>query len=183
MSPFVIGLIVVAVVLLIVIVWAISASNKLNKAIVKIDESTSDIDVALTKRYDVLVKMIETVKGYVKHEKETLIEVVKYRNDMTIQEKNEANHQMSEGLKKLNILAESYPDLKASENFQTLQKTILDVEEHLQASRRVYNANVSYFNQLIVTFPISIVAGIKHCVKKDFFVAEETKKEDVKIEF
>lgn len=183
MSPLIIALIVAVVLVAIVIVWAIGASNKLNKSIVKIDEASSDIDVALTKRYDVLVKMIETVKGYAKHEKETLFEVVKLRSNMTMEEKNEANRQMSENLKKVNILAESYPDLKASENFKTLQKSILDVEEHLQASRRVYNANVSYFNQLIVTFPISIVAGMKHLVKKDFFVAEEAKREDVKIEF
>ena len=102
---------------------------------------------------------------------------------MTIQEKNAANQAMGENFAKINALAENYPELKASENFMTLQKTIADVEEHLQASRRHYNANVSSYNQLIVTFPSSFVASSKGLVKRDFFVAEESKREDVKMEF
>ena len=177
------ALIIVLVLIAVVVISIIVMSNNLNKALVKIDEADSGIDVALTKRYDVLTKMIETVKGYAKHEKEVLFDVVKIRKGMTIEEKNEANKQMDETLSKINVLAESYPDLKASENFKTLQDSITDVEEHLQAARRLYNANISSYNQMIVTFPISIIAGSKGLTKREFFVAEEHKKQDVEIKF
>ena len=177
------ALVIVLILFAVVVISIIVMSNNLNKALVKIDEASSGIDVALTKRYDVLTKMIETVKGYAKHEKEVLFDVVKIRKGMTIEEKNEANKQMDETLSKINVLAENYPDLKASENFKTLQDSITDVEEHLQAARRLYNANISSYNQMIVTFPISIIAGTKGLSKREFFVAEEHKKQDVEIKF
>lgn len=177
------ALVIVLILIAVVVISIIVMSNNLNKALVKIDEASSGIDVALTKRYDVLTKMIETVKGYAKHEKEVLFDVVKIRKGMTIEEKNEANKQMDEALSKINVLAENYPDLKASENFKTLQDSITDVEEHLQAARRLYNANISSYNQMIVTFPISIIAGTKGLTKREFFVAEEHKKQDVEIKF
>ena len=175
-------IIIVGIIVLIIAAWYISTSNKLNRAVVKIDESLSGIDVALTKRYDVLTKMMDVVKAYAKHEKETLFEVINLRKDMTIQEKNEANKAMDENMKKINIVAENYPELKSSENYKTLQQSIADVEEHLQAARRLYNSNVSLFNQLLVTFPTSSIAKNKGMTKKDFFEADETKKEDVKID-
>ena len=177
------ALVIVLIIIAVVVISIIVMSNNLNKALVKIDEADSGIDVALTKRYDVLTKMIETVKGYAKHEKEVLFDVVKIRKGMTIEEKNEANKQMDETMSKINVLAENYPDLKASENFKTLQDSITDVEEHLQAARRLYNANISSYNQMIVTFPISIIAGSKGLTKREFFVAEEHKKQDVEIKF
>ena len=176
-------LIIVLVVVAVIVLWYIITSNTLNKAIVKIEEADSGIDVALTKRYDVLTKMLDTVKGYAKHEKELIIETVNLRKGMSMEEKNAANNKMSEAFSKLNVVAENYPDLKASENFKVLQQSITDVEEHLQAARRLYNANISSFNQMIVTFPTSIVASTKGLTKKEFFEAEETKKQDVKIEF
>lgn len=181
MNPIYI-LITIIVLILIVVIWYISTSNKLNRAVVKIDESLSGIDVALTKRYDVLTKMINVVKSYAKHEQETLFEVIKLRENMSIKEKNEANHLMNENFKKINIVAENYPELKSSENYKTLQQSIADVEEHLQAARRFYNSNVSLYNQLLVSFPTSSVASMKGMTKKDFFEADETKKEDVKID-
>ena len=180
MNPTII-LIIVGVIILIISAWYISVSNKLNRAIVKIDESLSGIDVALTKRYDVLTKMIDVVKAYTKHEKETLFEVINLRKDMSIKERNDANHAMNENYRKINVVAENYPELKSSDNYKTLQQSIADVEEHLQASRRLYNSNVSIYNQLLVSFPTSSIAKIKGMTKKDFFGADEIKKEDVKI--
>lgn len=174
-------IIAILVIALIIVVSIISISNKLNKAVVKIDEASSGIDVALTKRYDVLTKMIEVVKSYAKHEKETLFEVINLRKNMSINEKNIENKKMDENLNKINIVAESYPELKSSENYKTLQQSIAEVEEHLQAARRLYNSNVSIYNQMLVTFPISIIANNKKMTKKDFFEADENKKEDVKI--
>lgn len=173
--------IAVIIVVLIIVISIISISNNINKAIVKIDEASSGIDVALTKRYDVLTKMIDVVKSYAKHEKDTLFEVIKLRKNMSIEEKNAENKKMDENFSKINIVAENYPELKSSENYKTLQQSIVEVEEHLQAARRLYNSNVSIYNQMIVSFPISIIAKSKGMVKKDFFEADETKKEDVKI--
>lgn len=83
---------------------------------------------------------------------------------------------MDENFKKINIVAERYPELKSSENYKTLQQSIADVEEHLQAARRFYNSNVSLYNQLLVSFPTSSVASMKGMTKKDFFEADESKK-------
>ena len=175
-------LIVVAVIALIVVVWYISTSNNLNRSVVKIDEALTGIDVALTKRYDVLTKMIDVVKAYAKHEKETLFEVIELRKDMSIKERNDANRAMDENFKKISVVAENYPELKSSENYKTLQQSIADVEEHLQAARRLYNSNVSLYNQLLVSFPTSSIAKNKGMTKKEFFEADEVKKEDVKID-
>ena len=127
--------------------------------------------------------MLDTVKGYQKHEKAVLTEIVKLRSGMTMAEKNNANRAMDALSKEINILAESYPELRSNTNFTELQKAIVDVEEHLQAARRLYNANVNAYNRRIVVFPNSIVANNMHAVKKDFFEAEETKRQDVKMEF
>lgn len=180
MNPLYI-VIAVIVVILIILIWYILTSNKLNRSVVKIEEALSGIDVALTKRYDVLTKMTEVVKSYAKHEKETLFEVIKLRKDMSIEERNDANRAMNENFRKINVVAESYPELKSSENYKTLQQSIADVEEHLQAARRLYNSNVSFYNQLLVSFPTSSIAKNKGMTKKEFFEADEVKKEDIKI--
>jgi len=114
--------------------------------------------------------MIDVVKGYSKHEQETIFKTIELRKNMTIKEKNEANKLMEENMEKINLLVENYPDLKASENYRILQKAIADVEEHLQASRRLYNANVSSYNQKIVTFPSSAIANSKGLTKKESFL-------------
>lgn len=175
-------IITIAVVLiLLLLIWYISVSNKLNKLLVKIDEASSGIDIALTQRYDVLTKMIDVVKAYSKHEKETLFEVVNIRTTMTLEEKKEANNHMNHNYDQIKLLVENYPDLKASENYNTLQQSIVEVEEQLQAARRLYNSNVSTYNQTVVTFPNTIIASMKRLTKKEFFEAKENKKEDVKI--
>lgn len=174
-------LVVIAVIVVIIILWVIATSNKLNRTIVKVEEADSGIDVALTKRYDVLTKLMDVVKAYAKHEKETLFEVINLRKGMSMNEKIDANNKMSANYDKINVLAEAYPELKSSENYKTLQQAIVEVEEHLQAARRMYNANVSIFNQMLVTFPTCIIANSKGLTKKSFFEAEESKKEDVKI--
>lgn len=178
-------IIIIIVVLLIILIamWYIKVLNKLNIALVKIDETSSGIDVALTKRYDLLTKMIEVVKGYTKHEKETLTEVTKLRKNMSMNDKNKMNDEMTQAIEQIKIIAENYPDLKANENFIVLQTSIAEVEENLQVARKLYNANVSAFNQLIVVFPNSIVATTRNMKQKEFFEADDLQKEDVKINF
>lgn len=161
----------------------ITISNNLNKLIIKIDESISGIDIALTKRYDTLVKMVEVVKGYSKYEKETLSQIIQIRSDLSIEEKQKASYQMNSELKRVNVLVEGYPQLKANENYLYLQKVILDNEENLQAARRIYNSNVSIYNQKIDTFPINIVAAIKKYKKRDFFEADVEKSENITMDF
>jgi len=173
--------IVAFVIILVILLCYISIYNSLKRASIKIDEADSGIDIALTKRYDVITKMVEVVKGYAKHEKETLFEVINLRKNMTLGEKSQENDKMTHNLDKINVVVESYPKLKADENFKILQKTIIDVEEHLQAARRMYNSNVSIYNQMIEVFPKNIVAKMNNMVRRDFFEASEVKKENVKI--
>jgi LemA protein len=166
--------------------WWINTANRMRRELVKIDEAASGIDVALTKRFDLLTKEVAVVKGYAKHESETLTNVIGMRrpaSGASMAEKADFSNQVSKAFDSINVVAEQYPDLKANTNFMTLQNQIADVEEQLQASRRVYNSNVSIFNQEIVVFPSSMVANHYHFVKRDFFEAEEAKRQDVKIEF
>lgn len=174
----IIAIIVVVVVLLLVF---ISISNGIVRSQVKIQEARSGIDVALTKRYDVLTKAIEVVKGYAKHEEEVLFKVIELRSGMTTAEQTAANNEMNDQFSKINVLAEQYPELRSSDNYKTLQLSINDVEEHLQAARRLYNSNVSSYNQMIRVFPNSIIANMKGCKEEAFFEADDAKKEDVKI--
>ena len=174
--------IIVFLVILVIIVSVIIISNKLNTLQVKIEEADSGIDVALTKRYDVLTKMVNVVKSYAKHEKATLFEVIKLRKGMSLEDKNKINEKMDKNMEKINVIVESYPELKSNENFKTLQQSIVEVEEHLQAARRLYNSNVSIYNQMIVTFPVNIIAKTKMLKSKPFFEADEKKKKDVEID-
>lgn len=178
------GLVLVS--FIIIIIWYVTTNNMFNRMSVKIEESESAIDVALTKRYDLLSKMVSAVKGYTKHEEKTLANIVKLRqpeNTATIDEKEEFSNQVTDGLTKLNIVVEQYPDLKASANFGKLQDASVEVEENLQAARRVYNSNVSIYNQKVVVFPSNLVAGWKNHSKRDFFEAENYKREDVDFNF
>ena len=183
--------IIVAVVIIVVLVialvgWWISTSNKFKRMGVKIDEAESGIDVALTKRFDLLTKALATVKGYAKHESETLEKVIKMRtpaSNASLAEKQEFANATGQALNSINVVAEQYPQLKADTQFTSLQNHISDVEEQLQAARRLYNANVSAYNQAIIVFPGSLVANSMHLTKREFFEAEETKKADVIIEF
>lgn len=179
--------IVVGIILVIIIGWYISTMNNLRRLEVKVEEALSGIDVSLTKRYDLLTKMLDTTKGYAKHECETLEKVIKWRNgipsDATIEQKSEFASSMAKVVSGLNVVVEQYPDLKANDMFGKLQAAIADSEEQLQASRRIYNSNVSQINTLIVSFPTSIVAKKINIQKKSFFEAEESKRADVKMEF
>ncbi len=176
--PYIIAIVVIVV---IAIIWWIAAMNGLRQLQVKIQEALSGIDVALTKRYDVLTKMAEVASSYAKFEKETILGAVQLRSNMSMKDRNGAAEAMNQAQRQFNILAEAYPQLGANENFRQLQLAIMDVEEHLQASRRAYNSNVSLLNQRIVSFPTSIVASSCGITQESFFEAEPAKKEDVQL--
>jgi len=180
-------LIIVGVIIVLIVLWYIGTMNSLRQLELKVHEAESGIDVALTKRFDMLVKMLETTKGYAKHEAETLEKVVKWRSGIpqnaTVKDKEEFLSQLNQVASGINVVVEQYPDLKANTVFLGLQSAVANTEEHLQAARRLYNANVTRINTVIVTFPQSIVANAIHMEKKAYFEAEEKKREDVEFKF
>lgn len=185
----IVGIVIGAVVVILIVSiigWWISTGNALKREVIKCDESASGIDVALTKRYDLLTKSVAVVKGVAKHEQETLTNVIAMRrpaSDASMKEKAEFATSMTKAFDSINIVAEKYPEIKANANFTQLQNQVSEVEEQLQASRRVYNSNVSIYNQDIVVFPKSIVANHLRLTRRDFFEAEESKRKDVEISF
>lgn len=174
-------IVAVAAVVVIILFWYIGTLNGLRQTKVKIQEAVSGIDVALTKRYDVLTKMVDVAKSYATFEKATILEAIKLRSGMSMSERNKAAASMEQAARELNFLAENYPQLHSNENFRQLQVAIMDVEEHLQGARRAYNSNVSLLNRKIVTFPTSIVAGMSGIHAEEFFEAESHKREDVDV--
>lgn len=161
--------------------------NGLVSAKVRISEAISQIDVQLKRRVDLIPNLIETVKGYAKHEKGLLENVTKARASLlsasTTHEKAQANNQLTDTLKSLFAVAESYPDLKASQNFSELQAELTDTENKIAYSRQFYNSNVLDYNTKIQVFPNSIVAGLFHFKEAEFFEAEESEKKPVKVQF
>lgn len=179
-------LIVVAVIIIAIVWWYISTMNRLRKIDVKCDEALSGIDVALTKRYDTLTKMLEVTKGYAKHEYETLKDIIAMRQpgaNASVEDKAAYANQITSALKSLNVVVEKYPELKADTQFSKLNDHIAQIEDNLQASRRLYNSNVTKMNQAIVVFPTSIVANRIGISKRSFFEAEEMKRQDVEMKF
>ncbi len=169
--------------IVLVVLWGISASNRFARLAVKIEESASGIDVALTKRFDTLTKLLSICKAFTEHETELLTQLVKYRAGMSMTEKSEASNRMDELHGRINVLAEAYPQLRSSENYKQLQESVSEVEEHLQAARRIYNMNASSFNQAIVVFPASLIAHAQKLKSREFFAADEGKRQDVKMDF
>jgi LemA protein len=154
----------------------------------KVDEGWADIDTQLKRRYDLIPNMVETVKGYAKHEKGTLEGVIKARNmamsASTPEQKAQAENMLAGTLKSLFALAEAYPELKANQNFMDLQGTLKEIEEHIQLSRRYYNATVRDFNTKIEVFPNNMLAGMLGFSKRQFFeVTREEERETVKVSF
>ena len=160
---------IVVLVLIILIGWWISTSNTFRRTEVKINEAESGIDVALTKRYDTLTKMLDITRAYAKHEADVIQGTIEKRQMNSMQDRSQFNNSISEAMGRINAVAEQYPVLLSSQVFKQLQVAAY--------------ANVSQYNQMIVTFPKSIVAGAMSLQKKDFFEAESAKRNDVKISF
>lgn len=180
---------IIGAILLLILIFVgfwITTSNKFNKMKLKIDESYADIDAILTKRYEILTKQLNIIKGFSKDDRDTFVEVTAMRAAGTsrdIKTMTEANAQMDQLAKQINIQAEKYPELKANSMYSQLQTSIADVDERLQTSRRIFNSNVSRYNQAIIVFPGSIVAKVKHLTKAEFFKSEDKKSEDVEMYF
>ena len=163
-----VGLLVVALVVI---------YNGLVTTKIRVDEAWSDITVQLKRRVDLIPNLVETVKGYAKHEKSVFEEVTKARSAVTgatgVAETAQADNMLTGALKSLFAVAEAYPDLKASTNFQDLQAELVDTEDKIQAARRFYNASVREFNTKIKVFPTLIFAGILGFSEREFFELDE----------
>ena len=153
----------------------------------KVDEAFSTMDVYLKKRWDLIPNIVETVKGYAKHEKETLEKVISLRNsayeNMSDEEKIKANEQLTSGINKIMALAEAYPDLKANENFKDLSNQLTKVEEDIANSRKYYNGVVRIYNDKVKMFPSNIFAGLFGYKAKKMFETDAAERENIKVEF
>jgi LemA protein len=151
-----------------------------------VKEAFSTMDVYLKKRWDLIPNLVEVVKGYVKHESSVLEEVVKLRNlsydKMSLADKIDANQQLSSGLSKIMAVSESYPDLKASQNFSDLTNQLSKIEDEIANSRKYYNAVVRKLNTKIEMFPSNIVAKIFNFKLSKMFEASDNERDNVKVE-
>ncbi len=153
----------------------------------RIEEALSGIDVQLKRRADLIPNVIETVKGYAKHEKELFENVTKARTSFlhakTVHEKADANNQMTETLKSIFAVAEGYPDLKANANFQELQRQLEDTEDKIAYSRQFYNGNVLDYNAKVKTFPSNMIAGMFGFAVYEFFQATGEERKNIEVKF
>jgi len=172
-----------------VIVYAVITYNRLVSLRFRAKEALSDIDVQLKRRFDLIPNLVETVKGYMKHEKLVLENVTKARASVAGAtgnplERASSENMLSSTLKTLFAVTENYPDLKANANFLDLQRELADTENKVQASRRFYNSTVMDLNTATETFPTNIIANLFRFGQEKFFEVEsEEEKEPVKVQF
>lgn len=175
------------VIFVLLVVWVVLSYNGLVVARNRVREAYSQIDVQLKRRASLIPNLIETVKGYVKHEKVVLESVTKARSALvgatTKAQQARANDQLWGALKSLFAVAEAYPNLKASENFKELQEELSDTETKVAASRQFYNTNVLDFNNSLQTFPGSVFASLFNFTPEEFFRASESERADIKVSF
>ncbi|MEI7750363.1 MAG: LemA family protein [Candidatus Moraniibacteriota bacterium] len=180
--------IIILLVLLAVALWGVLVYNRLITLKNRTDESWSDIDVQLKRRYDLIPNLVNTVKGYASHESGVFEKVTEARTRAMSAgnsgDRAEAENVLSGTLKSLFAVAESYPDLKANQNFLALQQELSDTENKIQSARRFYNANVRDFNTQIQVFPTNLAAPAFGFAKRDFFeLDEEAAKKPVEVAF
>lgn len=174
-------------ILLILVLYIVGQYNNFVVLKTRIQEALSGIDVQLKRRADLITNLVETVKGYAKHEKEVFENVTKARSNLikaeTLEEKAKANNELTGALKTLFAVAEAYPQLQASENFKDLQRQLEDTEDKVAYSRQFYNANVLDFNTKVQMFPSNIIANVFGFKPFEFFVANEEERKKVEVKF
>ncbi|PTM58301.1 LemA family protein [Desmospora activa] len=181
-------LLIVGIVVAVFILFWIINYNSLVKYRNWVEEAWAQIDVQLKRRYDLIPNLVETVKGYAKHETETLEKVIEARNRMfsqgnTRNDEMTANDQISAGLKNLFALSESYPELKANENFMMLQEELAGTENKISYSRQSYNKTVMEYNTKVETIPTNIIASIHGFKRRDLLSIPAEERQNVKVSF
>ena len=179
--------IVIGVVVLLLL-WFIMGYNKLVHGKNKVEEAFSTMDVYMKKRFDLIPNLVETVKGYAKHESETLEKVIAARNAAgnarNMEERMQNEAALNGAMRNIFALAENYPDLKANQNFMDLQGQLKKAEEDIANSRKFYNAVVRDFNNMIMTIPTNVIASLFHFEKQAMFeVADAAERENVQVKF
>lgn len=184
----IIGIVVAAVVLIALIIWFIATYNFFVGTKTSIEEAFSTMDVYLQKRYDLIPNLVETVKGYAKHESEVLTNITNARakvgSAVTAEDKINANAQLTNALRSINIVAENYPQLKADTNFLSLQNSLSQTEVEISNARRYYNGVVASYNKKTVKIPSAIVAKMFKFKKQPLFEVEDSQtRQNVKVLF
>ena len=183
MNPLFIG----GGIVLLIVVYFWSLYNGLVRESTEIDEAGAQIDVQLKRRADLIPNLVETVKGYAKHEKSVLTEVTKARSALmsakSLPAKAQADDMLTGALKSLFAVAEAYPQLRANENFVQLQKELSDTEDKIAYSRQYYNTQLMEFNLKVRTFPNNLFVGMLGFKERQFFQAEESERKATKVSF
>jgi LemA protein len=169
--------IVIVVLLALLVFWGIAGYNGLIKLRNRVQEAWRQIDVELTRRHDLIPNLVETVKGYAAHERQTLEAVIQARNaavqpGASVSEQGQQENVLTQALGRLFALAEAYPDLKANQNFLALQRELTDTEDRIASGRRYYNATVRELNTKVETIPTNIIANIANVERADYFEEE-----------
>ena len=179
--------IILIIVVVLIVLWAISVYNTLVALRNRVKDQWAQIDVQLKRRFDLIPNLVETVKGYTKHESETLEAVIKARNtyvSATVPEDQmKADGELTQAISKLFALTESYPDLKANTNFQHLQSELTETESKIASARQFYNDTVMIYNNKVDMVPSNIIAGLFKFKKEAFFEANETERQNVRVKF
>jgi LemA protein len=178
-------IIIAIVVFVVLLVW--TTYNGLIASKVHVQEAFSHIDVQLKRRSDLIPNLVETVKGYVKHEKDVLIELTKARTALMhasgVEAKAKANSDLADSLKSLFAVAENYPKLRANENFLSLQEELTDTENKIAYARQFYNSTVMDYNTKLLIFPTNVFAGMLSFKQSQFFAATEEEKKEFSVKF
>lgn len=177
----------VILLVIIVIIYIFTTYNSLVKLKNQVKDADATLNAYLKKRWDLIPNLVETVKGYAAHEKNTLLEIIQMRkqtySSMSEEEKTQTNKQLLRNVKKLLALAEAYPELKANENFMNLSNQLKSVEEDIVNARKYYNATVCIYNNKVEMVPSNIVANIFGFKLKNMFEMNEEEKENMKVSF
>ena len=187
----IVGIVLIALAIILVlalVIWVVKTYNSFIQLRNNADEAFATMDVYLKKRYDLIPNVVETVKGYAKHENETLEKVMKARYDAmnasTVEQRIENENILQGALKSLFAVSENYPNLKADQNFLDLQNTLKTMEEEIANSRKYYNGAVKIYNVKRESFPSNIIAGIFKFLKKPLYEVENPEeRQNVKVQF
>ena len=184
----VVAIIVLVAIVVIAVLYYIAKRNSIIASRNRVDESWSGIDVQLKRRHDLVPNLVETVKGYAEHEKQVFEKVTAARSDamsaQSVGDTAKAEDKLTGALTDLRAVAENYPTLRATENFQQLSRNLSELEDEIQASRRIYNSNVQSYNTTIQQFPGSIIANQGGFTAREFFEIEDAaQREPVAVDF
>ena len=178
---------IIAVVIIVIVAYFVKTYNKLVELRNRVKDQWAQIDVQLKRRFDLIPNLVETVKGYAKHEKETLENVIAARNSYisagNSEEQIKANNELTGAISKLFALAESYPDLKANTNFLEMQNDLKETEDKIAMARQFYNDTVLQYNNCIEMFPSNVIANMFKFKAEAFFEIADTERKNVSVKF